>query len=266
MTPEGDGIRIGMPSLWDHDCGLVHISCVFTWDKGYCERLADSWGRVSCEVELGGPAYGASGGGFESGLYVKSGYVMTSRGCNNRCWFCTVWRREGDVREIPIVDGWNVLDSSLLQCSEGHIRSVFGMLARQSRRAVFSGGLEAARLEDWHLDLLAELKPQRVYFAYDTADDYEPLVVAARKLLPGVFSVSSHTVACYVLVGYPRDTFEAAESRLRAVLGLGMTPFAMLYRDEQNVVREDWRPFVRRWVRPEIIYAGMRSSSRLYSV
>jgi hypothetical protein len=79
---------------------------------------------------------------------LKKGYVITSRGCPNRCWFCSVWRREGEViRELPVTDGWNVLDDNLLVCSENHIRAVFAMLARQRRMPLFTGGLEAAWLK-----------------------------------------------------------------------------------------------------------------------
>ena len=41
-----------------------------------------------------------SGGDFVPGRYLAPGYVITSRGCPNRCWFCSVWRREGALREF----------------------------------------------------------------------------------------------------------------------------------------------------------------------
>ena len=49
------------------------------------------------------------------------------------------------------------------------------MLKQQKRRAIFSGGLEAARLKPWIAEALADLHPDRLYFAYDTPSDYGPL-------------------------------------------------------------------------------------------
>lgn len=252
-TPE-DGWIAGPPPqlLWtDLSIVEVHVSCTFTWDKPKAEMLAEKWAAVGHDVHLGGPACDDPGGDFVPGRYLKPGYVITSRGCNNKCWFCLTHKREGPIRELPITDGHNVLDSNLLQCSEKHIRAVFAMLSRQPEKAEFTGGLEAAILKDWHVHELAKLKPKSIYLAYDTPGDYEPLCIAAGKfkdagLLP------SHSIGCYVLIGYPKDTFSAAENRLNQVLALGLTPFAMLWTD---AVHHNWSAFQKLWARPAIIYA-----------
>ena len=125
----------------------IHISVAFTYDMEKAERLAEQWSSTGLLVRLGGPAFNTPGGEFVPGRYLKYGYVITSRGCPNRCWFCTVPQREGGVlRELPITEGWNVLDDNLLACSERHIRAVFAMLARQSEHPSFTGGLEARLL------------------------------------------------------------------------------------------------------------------------
>lgn len=253
-TPDDGEVYINkppqVPSLWVRWKDEVHISCTFTWDKAKAETLAKKWTTMGYGVELGGPAYDDPGGDFVPGRYLRKGYVITSRGCNSNCWFCLTHKREGSIRELPITDGWIVQDNNLLQCSEKHIRAVFTMLARQPEKAEFTGGLDAAILQDWHVHELASLKPKSIYVAYDTPDDYEPLVVAAKRfrdagLLP------SHNIGCYVLVGYPKDTFSAAENRLNQVLDLGLTPFAMLWTDPQH---KDWNTFQRVWARPAIIY------------
>ena len=33
-----------------------------------------------------------------------------SHGCHNHCWFCSVPKLEGSLRELPISDGWILLD------------------------------------------------------------------------------------------------------------------------------------------------------------
>jgi len=256
-TPTDPLAFIGEPPLFLPDVNEVHISVTFSWDLARAQRLAKAWGHYF-PTKLGGPATGMRGEEFTPGIYLKPGYVITSRGCPNRCWFCEVWRRDGDIRELPITDGWNVLDDNLLACSETHIRAVFEMLKRQPHRAQFTGGLEAAQLQDWHVDLLEELNPQSIFFAYDTEDDYEPLVDAGWRLQRAGFFIYSRKLYCYVLVGYPRDTFEAAESRCWQTVDAGFIPFAMLYRDHQGKFDRTWRRFQRSWCRPAAIMSQIQ--------
>ncbi len=235
------------------DADEVHVSVTFTYDMEKAEQLAEAWAKTGMPVKLGGPATGAAGGDFTPRLYLRNGYVITSRGCGNTCWFCSVPKREGGLRELPITDGWNILDDNLLACSESHIRAVFDMLRNQPEKPVFTGGLEAKLLKPWHVELLRAAKTRRMYFAYDTADDYEPLLYAGKLLREGGISKASHTARCYVLIGYPGDTFDRAEKRLRGAWAGGFFPFAMLYRNERGEILSDWGKFQRLWARPHII-------------
>jgi len=252
-TPVDDMAYVGLPDMFV-EADRVDISVAFTWDIPRAEWLAKQWEKVA-PVEIGGPAISPSTGEFVPGRYLREGYVITSRGCPNKCWFCSAWK--SGFQELPIRDGWNVLDDNLLACSEGHIRAVFAMLARQGQRVAFTGGLEADKLEDWHVGLLASLnaKPS-LFFAYDEDRDWEPLLEASRKVFAAGFTQASHCVRCYVLIGYPGDSLDNAESRLQGVVDLGITPMAMLYRDRKGLLPpKEWRVFQRRWARPAIIHA-----------
>jgi hypothetical protein len=254
-TPVDQLAYVGGPDLLAPtlEPDAVHVSVTWAGDLDLARQLAETWERcLRVPVEIGGPALQA-GGEFTPGQYLRPGYVITSRGCPNRCWFCDVPRREGagPPRELAIHAGWNVLDDNLLACSERHIRAVFAMLERQRRRVEFTGGLEARRLEDWHVHQLALLRPRpAVWFAYDTPDDYEPLVEAGRKLRAAGFTTASHRVRCYMLIGHPRDTLQAAEVRLRQAMAAGFMPMAMLWHLQ---AADDWRRFQRLWSRPAII-------------
>jgi len=254
-TPDDEMVRIGHIGLFTPECAEVHVSVTFEWDLQEAETIADEYRQRGFVVKVGGPAIDDPGGTFSPGMYLKKGYVITSRGCPNRCWFCKVWKREGDIRELPITEGWDVLDSNLLACSEKHIMAVFGMLMQQPKRPKFTGGLDPARITPEIAHELKRLKPERIYTAYDTPDDLENLISAGAYLLKAGFTEASHTLMCYVLIGYPRDTFDDAEKRLKETMDAGFTPMAMLYRAADERPDYRWRQFQRKWARPTIIYA-----------
>jgi hypothetical protein len=265
-TPVDDLAFVGGPDLLtDRDIDEVHISVTFTWHKRLAEQFAEQWAKVA-PVTIGGPTYDDPGGEFVPGRYLRRGYVITSRGCPSRCPHCFVPRREGPLRELPIVEGWNILDNNLLACSRPHVEAVFAMAARQKRpqdvspksswRVAFTGGFEAARLDDWHVDRLALIRPRpTVFFAYDLPADYEPLVIAARKMVAAGWSPKRKDVLrAYVLIGYLGDTLEAAKERLDDTVRLGFTPMAMLYRDVLDTPwPHEWRRLQRIWARPALM-------------
>jgi hypothetical protein len=238
----------------------VHVSAAFSYDVSKAEQLAEAWRKTGLPVKIGGPAYNEPGGDFVPGLYLRKGYVITSRGCPRTpgCWFCSVQRREGGLRELPVTEGHIILDDNLLACGEKHIREVFIMLKEQPEKPVFTGGLEAGLLKPWHVDVLREVKTRRMYFAYDSPSEYEALVYAGRLLRDGGITKSSNAARSYVLIGFPGDTMEKAEKRLRDAWAAGFFPYAMLYRNEKGEVQEDWKPFQRTWVRPQIVYSLLK--------
>ena len=247
------------PGFFD-EADEVHVSVTFTYDKTRAEQLAEQW-RWVAPVKIGGVAYGDTSLEFIPGRYIRPGYTITSRGCPRRCWFCGVWKKWPTPNLLPIHPGWNVLDDNLLACPREHVEAVFAMLSRQGRRVEFTGGLEALSLEDYQVDLLASLRPRPIcFFAYDPGDAFETLESAARRLKAAGFSTAGHRLRCYVLVGHPKDTLDAADRRLRQMVEIGFTPFAMRWRPETPSQERyspgpEWRRFQRSWARPALIYA-----------
>lgn len=269
-TPDDLNVRIGCPTILDYveKIDSVLISVTFTWDIQEAERLEKSWKHLA-PVKIGGPAYGDKGDEFFPGKFLKPGYTITSRGCPNHCWFCTAWKREGTIREYPIKDGWNVLDNNLFACSKEHQRKVFEMLLRQPQKASLSGGLEAARLTDWHIGWIQKLKPSLMWFAYDEPKDWEPLMEAAFLLQKGgIIRPSNHGVGCYVLCGYKGDEIIKADQRCRNVAKLGFFPQAMLYDRGNNLSLEDcqkWRKFAREWSNKVIVGSKLKYIKRVFN-
>lgn len=253
-TPVDDLVRINCaPTLFD-EADEVHVSVAFTWDLPRAEQLAKAWQGVA-PVTIGGPATGDKGGEFVPGRYVKPGYLIHSRGCPNSCWFCC--ERETELSLLPICDGYNDISSNLLACPDDHIKAVFAAMARgkkiYGKAPEFTGGLEAKRLQPWHVKALRELKPKQLFFAYDTPDDWPWLYAAGWMLICGGFTVASHALRAYVLCGYPKDTFQAAERRIRETQEAGFMPMAMLFRDKEGKRDPEWMHWQRQWARPAII-------------
>lgn len=256
-TPIDQDVRINrMPDLFDV-ADEVHISVAFTWDIPIAERLFNGWRSVA-PVKIGGPAFNNPGEDFIPGMYLKNGYTITSRGCINKCWFCSVWKRENGIRELPITPGWIVQDDNLLACSDNHIKAVFEMLGKQRKPAVFSGGIEAKLLKSWHLDLFASIRVGQLFCAYDTPDDLDPLIRAGQMFNEINITFKNRKAMCYVLIGMPGDTFEKAQKRILQTVDAGFMPFAMLWRDEAGRKDAEWGRFQRQWSRPASIVTSCK--------
>lgn len=235
----------------------VRVSCVFTWDRPRAEALAAEWRAYYPDVQVGGPAYDDTGGDFEPGHFLEYGYVITSRGCPNKCDFCFVPKREGGLRSLPIKEGWIVLDNNLLACCDSHIEAVFMMLRYQNRCVKFTGGFESRRITRRVISLLQSVKlPQQnaaLFLAYDKPWQDKVVRSAADRLRKA--GMCRRQIGCYVLCGYEGDTPGQAAERCEYALSFGALPFAMIYRDESgNEPSGDWRQIRAHWIRPAQIY------------
>lgn len=256
MSPRDDLAFFGPPTIetLGMDIDAVHVSVTFTWDLEKAEELYEQWQLLGVPVEVGGPAFDDRMGDFTPGMYVREGCVFTSRGCQKDCWFCSVPKcAHGVIRELPICDGYNIMDDNILGTSEAHFRAVIDMLKRQKERAVFSGGLEPSFLQPWQAKLLREVNPKTMYTAYDTKDDHEAIRQMAKILWEACFSPRGHQMKCYCLCGYEGDSFDEAEKRMHQIMDVGFLPFAMLYRDDQGETDKEWRKFQREWANAFIV-------------
>jgi len=271
-TPDDDMVFIGEPpGLIIPECDEIHISCAFTWDMRYCEHLKYQWEMYSEKpVKLGGPAYFGKqpllttalhyGGDsiadllFTPGMYVKQGITFTSRGCNNRCEWCAVSKREGWLVELPITDGNIIQDNNFLQCSINHKNRVFEMLKTQ-KGICFKGGLQANLIDDHFIENIKQLRISELWVACDTDEAIPAFTRAAEKLKAAGYT--REHIRCYVLIG---DDIEANEKRLQTVYNAGVMPFAQLYQPchgERKDYSREWKMFHRQWSRPAAIVAHM---------
>lgn len=250
MSPTDRDAYFGLPELGMPPYHEVHISVAFTWDIGKANWLKRQWDHVA-PVKIGGPAIdGEPTDGFQSGIYLKSGVTITSRGCPFRCPWCLVEQDLIELDDFP--EGSIIQDNNLLACSKSHLDRVFNMLSHQ-KNIEFSGGLDVRLLNDKTIDRLRELKINQIFVAYDDTSRYVHAKYAIENLRK---YFTRNQVRCFVLIGFCHDSFQFAEERLLETWNWGALPFAMLYRNKKGDYPEpedEWRRFQRTWCRPAAI-------------
>lgn len=251
-TPADPLAFIGDPPLMRPQADEVHVSVAFTWDIAEGLRLQQAWEQYYPVVKIGGPAFGQISGDFRPGVYVKHGVTFTTRGCNNRCPWCLVPGREGNLIEIAdFVSGYIVQDNNLLQASHAHIARVFDMLRTQPRAAVLAGGLQASLIDDWFCEQLRTIRVDSLFLAADTTGALRPLEKALKQLS----FLDRRKLRVYAMIG--TETIKQATERLQAIWDLGGMPFAQLYQPPDRFIRYDreWRSVAREWSRPAAMFS-----------
>ena len=171
MTPTDEHSYFSTPDLFTPNYDEIHISCQFTWDIPYINFLKEEWSRYG-KVRVGGVAIdGESDQPFVSGMYLKKGITITSRGCPNKCSFCMVRKGIVEFDEFPV--GNIIQDNNILACTNKHWDLVVSMLKTQ-RAIEFKGGLEKYRVTPKIADDLRGLRIKTLWLACDHNNDIEP--------------------------------------------------------------------------------------------
>jgi len=256
-----DSMRPGTPDT------PVMISVTFTWWRRRAEQIAESWRTHYRNVKVGGPAYDDPGAEFIPGMFIKKGCTITTRGCPKKCGWCSVPKREGALRILPIRPGWIVQDNNLLASSlpsllyseidaREHFDSVFKMLREQERSCSFNGGLDKHFLKEWHVQYFDSIPVAELWWAADVPDDFRWLE-RVRELFS---HFPNHKMRCYTMIGYEGETLAEAEKRIERVFEMGFMPFSQLYQPPyadvpMKVYGADWKAINRKWSRPAIYKA-----------
>jgi hypothetical protein len=255
-SPDDENAYFDAPDMLTPKYDEAHISITFTWDIERGKQLAKEWKRNATVVKIGGPALGSENNKFTPGMYTRSGITYTSRGCNNKCTYCYVWKREGKLTELPVTRGNWIQDNNFLQCSREHKDKVFKML-KNEHAICFKGGLSSRLLDNHFIENAQQLKIKELWFACDTMHDIKSLERSA-KVINGKYSRKK--LYCYVLIGV---NMQEEEKRLKNVYDLGFMPFAQLLQDttEKKKYSMEWKNFARKWCRPAIIKTAMMSGT-----
>ena len=244
----GDTVEFADPAARRYD--KVYMSKVFTFSR-------DCTDRYDCEVVRAGTGYRDYATILpeeiehicpDYSLYgVKEAYGFLTRGCVNRCSWCVVPHKEGEVRAHAdieeFLDGHKravLLDNNVLASEWGLMQ--IEKIVRLGVRVDFNQGLDARRIarNPELAELLARVRWLRfLRMAYDSHAVQEDVYNAVKLLVK--CGLSPRKLFFYVLV---RDDIGDALERIRELKALGCVPFAQPYRDfsgDAKPSREAWR-------------------------
>lgn len=248
---QGDSVEWYSPLFSRPD--KIYASKVFTFTQDYIDYAYgdpepvrggtgyDPAVRLPYEVERTLPDYS---------IYPEWGSALgfLTRGCIRNCQWCIVPRKEGALQVVDDIERIAagrrdvvLLDNNFLAAPGEFIREQLEKAALLGLRLDFNQGLDARLMTTDNARLLAACRWIRfIRFSCDTAAMIEPIRRAVRLIRE---TGSRREIFCYMLVQDIAD----AEIRLRALVELGITPFAQPYRDftDNAATTKEQRDFAR---------------------
>ena len=229
------GHNVGWSSTWEKN-DLVYRSKIFTFtqdEQHYINSLNvvsggtgyEGYNELHYEVEHIYPDYS---------LYnINDAYGFLTRGCPNKCAWCVVPEKEGEIRyNADITEFWNgqgkavLMDNNVLAHNHGlaQIEKIISL----GIKIDFNQGLDARLIAEnpQIAELLSKVKwamPLRMACDTDSQVDY---VVKATELLRKYRTTPSRYFV-YVLV----TDVSSAHNRVIALKNMNLNPFAQPYID-----------------------------------
>jgi len=184
--------------------------------------------------------------------------VFSSRGCNNRCPYCAVWRVEGSlnhcrrsIKDLVYPSHTRIIlwDNNILQSP--YWRKVFDELIwfckAKGMRVDFNQGLDARLITDEVAEKLAKMGLLCVRLAYDH-DDVGPFVKKAIEMLSKK-GIRKRSIFVYVMYNFNDDP-ESFFRRVGDVLKWGGVVYPMRF--EPLNALERWKHVGPRWTKEKL--------------
>lgn len=164
-------------------------------------------------------------------------YVFTSRGCPNKCAYCTVWRIE---KERWVNPTWKehidltkpnimISDNNLSAVTFDHLKEIVNLAVENKKKILFDNGFDCKYITKEMAVELAKLKfvRQGMRMAFDRIEE-DGTFQNAVKILQDA-GVPKHAMMAYVLFNF-MDRPQDADYRMRECFKLGVRPYPQYYR------------------------------------
>lgn len=232
----------------------IWLSCLFTWNRNNAEsalafyhfRFPNAiihfggtgfdWGKIGNRqvlpdcIESLNPDYSLYGDNRAVGF--------CQRGCDRKCQFCDVWRKEGKIKDNTykrltewVPDTFKkvlLLDNDIALAQEWKHDQVLNDAIDMGLKLSITQGYDIRTMTPERAELLAENKPynlkftgKQLYFSWDYAKPsryglgIEPYVRRGVEMLKDA-GFTGRELVCYVLVGF-NTTFEQDVQRIASI-------------------------------------------------
>lgn len=226
-----------------------YISCVFPENADYARALAkqlnaelggsgvDPSIKLTNEIEHYCPDYA---------LYnFKKSLGFTSRGCSRNCGFCIVPEKEGYIREhAPLSEFVRhkrvVLQDNNFLASPLWKDKILEMTDRKLS-VEFNQGLDIRLLTEESAELLKQLKPSPLRFAWDSPLTECTVISGINMLRRAGYPVNRNKLSFYILTGYNTNIIEDYW-RIETLHRLDIATFIQIFGSGSRLHRE-----IQRW-------------------
>lgn len=185
-------------------------------------------------------------------------FTFTSRGCPNKCAYCSVWRIESEPWINPswrdhVIDSKPcamLSDNNLSATPPEHLHAVIDFLVRKKKHVIFDNGFDVKHITEDMARRLGKVKFTRsgMRVAFDRIEEDGVFQAAVEKLKAG--GVPKGEILAYCLFNFT-DTPQQAYYRMKECVRLGIRPYPQQYTPLNQAVDRKKKKFIgKAWTEP----------------
>ncbi len=209
--------------------------------SGYCIKLVDGKEIYETEKDVSLPdeiehIYP------DYSLYPEqtkdTAYGFLTRGCPRNCGFCHVAQKPADGRcshkVADLSEFWDgqkkivLCDPNILACPQ-HL-GLLQQLVDSKAKVNFNQGLDIRLVNDRNMELLKQIRLERIHFAFDRWQDKD-LIEPKLRMFRKAVSYSHRQIGVYILTNFD-TTIEQDLYRIQLCRELDFAPYPMIYDKE----------------------------------